>query len=120
EQADAGIAVVAALRPGDFADLPGLDGFMRFPEGVVSGGVGTDLQDLFWVFAGSIAQLDRLIGGMGHWLFAIDMLSGFEGILGDFGVPVVGSSDKDGVYVLTLQQFAIIGKALALTDADGA
>src|SRR5206468_2963275 len=96
EETDARIAVVTALRPGHLADLSGLDGLMRLPERIVRRGVGPHLQRLFRVPSRDITELDRLIRGMRHRLFAVDMLSGLQRILGDFGMPVVRRRNENG------------------------
>src|SRR5438477_12874807 len=45
EQAEAGIAIVAALRPGDFANAAGPDGLMGLPIGIVRRSIRADWKD---------------------------------------------------------------------------
>ena len=118
EQADALVAVVAALRPGHLADAAVADRPLGLPIAVVGGGVGADLQH-FLVTADLVAQLDRLLDRVRHRLFAVDMLARFERIAGDLGVPVVGRGDQHGVDIVTLEDFAIVAVTFRLRDRLG-
>ncbi len=109
----AGIAVVAALRPGDLADAAALDDLAGLPELVLGGEVGADLEDLP-VLPDGVPHLDGLLHREGHGLFAVDMLSGVHGGDGDGGMPVVRRGDEDRVDVLVVEKFAVVEATFGL------
>ncbi len=45
---------------------------------------------------------------MGHRLLAVDVFAGVRCVNDDLGVPVIRRGDGDGVYVLALQELAVV------------
>ncbi len=43
-----------------------------------------------------------------HGFFTIHVLAGFQGILGNVVVPMVGGDDQNGVDILSGQNFAVV------------
>src|SRR5205814_7887910 len=115
EEADAGVAIVAGVGPGDFADATVSNGSVGFPIGIVGGAVRADLENLFVTFD-SVADADGLLHGVGHRLFAIDVLAGFHGMNGNFAMPMVGRGDEHSVHIFAIEQAPIIHVPLAFAD----
>ena len=74
EKTNASVAIIAGVRPGHLADLAGFNGFMRDPVRIVGRAIGPHLKHFSGALHG-IAQLNRLLDGVCHRLFAIDVFA---------------------------------------------
>src|SRR5207245_8037236 len=113
EQTSAGVAVVAAVGPGDLADAAGLDRGVGLPEAVVAGALRADLQDLLRA-PDAVAQLDGLLDGVRHRLLDIDVLARLQGVDRDLRVPMVRRGDEDRINIVSVDDLAIVEVAVAL------
>src|SRR5581483_5507755 len=74
-------------------------------------GVGAALRadlDHAPVFVGGVYHRLAFLDGLAGRLLAVDILAGLAGVDGHDGVPVVGRADGDGVYILTVEDVAVI------------
>ena len=49
-----------------------------------------------------------LVDGVGHRLFAVDVLAGLHGVDRHLGVPVVGGGDQDDVDILAIEELPVV------------
>jgi hypothetical protein len=50
----------------------------------------------------------RLVDGLGHWFFAIDILARLRGIDRNLGMPVIGRGDANDIHFLEVKNAAIV------------
>ena len=101
------VAVIAGLALHDVADLALGDHLVGHLPARVGGRLDAHREDPI----GLLHRLGNpacLVDGVGHRLFAVDVLAGFHGVDRHPGVPVVRRGDQEAVDVLALQQAAVI------------
>ena len=110
--ADAGPGLVAqATGHQNFPEVPLLDPFDGFADGVTGAALGTGLDDLF-VFPCCFDQLASFPDIVGNGFFDINIFAGLDAPDRGQGMPMVGGCDGDDVDIFVLKQFADICEGL--------
>ena len=89
------------------ADLALGDQFVGRGPGGVGHRLHADAHDAVVLLHG-IDDGVGLVDGLGHRLFAVDVLAGAGGVDGHLGVPVVGRGDADHVHLLEVEHLAVV------------
>lgn len=79
--------------------------------------VGAELEDFAGAFDG-IVNLKRFREVAGHRFLDIDVLPGIESIDSDLGVPVVNSSDVNGVNIVPFEEVTVILVAIGFAETE--
>ncbi len=110
------VAVPVRHDVGDVADLALLDAGDRGADPRRVAILVADLEDAF-VGGGGVDDLCGVVEGVGHGLFAVDVVAGFERGQHVLGVEAERCGDDDGVEVFAIEKSAVVGGGGDLVSA---